>query len=248
LIELSYLSWFSAIFREATGARKLSTKNHEPWDEWNLLEGYECGLTGVSPAQLLLASDSGIGPWEISILEAIWYGFGKVRTKEALAKRAFGTQLSRNPIKGWAAIEKCFDEGWIQFLTQDFLDRMRRELIDAGYLILGGSIDQDPLTVNPIGIISFAERGAKFYLHFLDDFKSHHVDSYVTFSSHATWSDDSDGFLTAYGTSIEECRLLIDYFIVDQEAPAEEIGRWCSNWWLRFEHGYRIRFKGRQES
>lgn len=216
------------------------TQSDSQWDEWELLEAIEPGIQSVSGEQLRIAREANLGAWEFAIFEAIWYGFGQERTKEILAQRAFGIFLERNPNRAWSAIEKCFDEGFVQFLTPDFLDRMWQELLNSGYLVLNDAVENCVSRDDAIGRISFTEKGADFYRRWLGGVK-HHL---------AAGPDEQDGWKVAYGTTIEECEREVysEYDLNDgiettAMDPPVKIGRWCDCWWRRFESGYRIRYQ-----
>ena len=226
--------------RQVCGAFKVSIQADNEWDEIEVLpycpddnkrrEYYRQKLARVS--------DTGLGPWEISIFDAIWFDYGQLRTKEELARRAFPIHLDKHPTKAFAAIEKCFSAEWIQFLTVDFLDRMQRELADSGYLIPKGLVGHE----SPIGLISFTHSGASLYQRWIE------FDPAAPDAEHWCVADDTNGFYAAYGTTVDQCEFPINESesVVERE-PAVQIGRWCDRWWNRFERGFRIRYRTTDE-
>lgn len=182
-------------------------------------------------------ADIGLGPWEISILDAIWFDYGQVRDKQVLASTSFGRYFNQNSGKAYEAIEKCFANRWIQFLTKEFVDRMLHELTDGGYLMPRGLIGHHRQCESSVGLISFTEEGAAVYHRWLD------FDPAT--EGHWCIGDESEGFCAAYGTTLEACEFPVNESVeqVIEREPAMEIGRWCDRWWNRFQQGFRIRYR-----
>ena len=218
------------------------------WNEWELMEFFSCYTEVVLAEITARATELGVGPWELAILESIQYDFGQVPSKEMLANRAFGCFEEKNPFRAKEAIERCFDEGLVQFLTRDFLDAMAKELVEEGYLTPNGLIgsyydESGDDTTNPVGLISFNRCGASLYLQWLG------IGPDAPDIDHWAWGENEDGWSTAYGTSIASLEVPLDGVadrIVDREAPAI-IGRWCDRWWRRFENGYQVRVRLRED-
>ena len=209
----------------------------ETLDDWVGIEN----ITGYSidelREKLRSVSETGLGPGEVSILEAIWHEYGQVESEQLLARYSFGIYLESNRDRAFAAIDKCFTQGWIQFITNHFCDQMRCELIDGGYLILTGLFGPNYL-VDPLGLISFTKRGAALYQRWIDYYSP--IDEV-----HCSLIVNSNGFHTIYGTTVQACRNVISgefEYLIEEESPIR-IGRWCDRWWNRFEQGFQIRFR-----
>jgi len=217
----------------------MSTKTQDDWDDIELIEGCNNDNKDLFRKELERVRETGLGPWEISIMEAIWYDYGQVDNKQLLASNAFGVYLDKNTARAFAAIEKCFAEGWIHFLTTEFLEQIHQELVDGGYLIPNGLIGQGP-SIDPHGqgLISYTKRGADLYHRWLNFDPADSVGHWCVVRG-------TDGFDIAYGTTLEEsqCPIELDMErVIDMEPPIQ-IGRWCDRWWNRFERGYHIRYR-----
>lgn len=210
------------------------------WDEWALVT-WGCPPNWEGLARLKSHSAKlNLTPWELAIFDAIWYGHGQVIFRELLDSRAFGTASERFPEKAKAAIERCFDENWIQFLTRDFLQNMQDELETAGYLVLSGIVGSgfENEVETAVGLISYTRRGASLSMEWLNDPPQPR--------EHWTFGEDANGEFVC-GTSIEHCRWALwtgpasPEDLIANEPPVK-IGRWCDRWWDRFESGYKLRF------
>lgn len=220
----------------------MSAQSDESWDEIEVIPYFDVPNREVTREALDRVADSGIGPWEISILEAIWYDYGQVESEQQLTQRAFPSHSKKYPDKAAAAIKKCFAEDWIQILTVNFLDHMHQELVDEGYLMPNGLIGQEYLTeISPVGLISFTKSGASLYRR------------WVEFDPVGEWHfcvvGDTNGFGASYGTTLDACEYSIedDHLKIIEREPPIRIGKWCNRWWNRFESGFKIRFRTAQD-
>lgn len=226
------------IERDATG-----------WNEWHVIEGFEAVPDDVIERSAKRASELGVGPWELAILESISYGYGQVESKERMANYAFGLSRFKNPPRAAKAIERCFREGWVQHLTMYFLSEMRQELRRGGYELANGLIGRVEQTnwsdhcdfedvfawsndTELVGLISFTRAGASIF----ERWEGNERDG-------GHWairrlSDDTD---IVYGTShaaIDDV-LIGSYRRIIRQEPETPIGPWCDCWWRRFPNGYR---------
>lgn len=199
------------------------------WNEWLLFESYAiCSCADLADFERR-ATALGINAWEAAIFESIWYGHGQVPSKDLLADRAFGVFKDKTPSKAADAIERCFSEGLIHFLTAEFLLEMQAELDLGGYLQPRGLIGEDE---DEVGLISFTRRGADLYQKWIefDPATSEH------------WALGPQ--CEIYGTSEEWCNYALPThpteYVID--GPAVPIGRWSDRWWNRFESGYLLRY------
>lgn len=205
------------------------TASDDDWNEWCLLEGNSSVTDEEADNLHREAAQLGVNAWELSILEAIWYRYGQVESKELLADRAFGRSAARDPKSANAAIERCFEKSLIHFLTAEFLQGMRDELRLGGYLMPLGLIGSGSefYGFSDEGTISFTRSGASLFQTWIGfDTKIDH------------WADGfhSDGTRAIYGTSIYACKMTSGW-----EEPAIAVGPWCDRWWNRFESGFRMR-------
>jgi hypothetical protein len=211
------------------------TTTGEHWNEWQLLEGFPLWSPDVAANYESRANVLGINAWECAILQSIWYDYGQVRSKDLLADRAFGVSGTKYPSKATAAIERCFSDGFIQFLTADFLSELKTELDAGGYLQPGGLIGT--FFQDEVGLISFTRQGAGLYQKWIE------FDPDT--SEHFTIGPEVGSWCEVYGTSEEWCRHAPpsdrDEYVL--EGPTVEIGRWCDCWWNRFESGVLLRYR-----
>lgn len=213
-------------------------QTNDDWDDVEALDYCNEDNKDHLKMQLERISATGAGAWEIAILDAISYDYGQVNDKAALARTAFGKNQLRHPTKAVAAVDKCFAERWIQFLTAEFLEQKQEELLTGGYLMPRGLIGHYRTEESPVGLISFTERGAALYHQWIE-FDPNSEDG------HWCLTGDTEGFDISYGSTLSACEYPVDncsYPVIERE-PAIAIGRWCDCWWNRFEHGYRIRFR-----
>lgn len=200
------------------------------WDEWRNSTLYLPDSDDELAKVVRRAKDLGLSARELAIFQAIWYDYGQVPSKEILAHNAFG---SLEQSKVTRAIERCFDDGFIQFVTADFLLEMKAELDAGGYLVtnsLIGSFEEN------VGLISFTRAGVDLYQKWIE-----FVPAQAEYW--ACGLQISSPF-EIYGTSEELCISALPSDPVEfiLEAPAGPIGRWCDRWWNRFERGYRLTY------
>jgi hypothetical protein len=180
-----------------------------------------------------------IGPWELTIMESIWYDYGQVASREEFIKLSLGTYLNDNPKVAMAALERCFAEGWIEFLTAEFVAEMAQELNRGGYLTPRGLIGLESSDADCIGRVSFTRAGAKLFMQFW------RIDPESEDPNHwciADWRR-SDGWRWVYGTSLDAIEMALSCSTVLVRHPPEPVGRWCDRWWQRFECGLRMRYQ-----
>lgn len=179
----------------------------------------------------------GLGPWELSIFEAIRYDYGQVRDVEQLERYAYGSYQKLDPEEAKRRTERCFQEDWIQRLDRAFLDARRAELESGGYLMLRGLIgsDSEERGEDLVGLISFTVPGAELYLSFCGETADSDHWAMGSCADDATATD-------VYGTSIEQCFETISFestpVLHGEPIP---VGRWCDRWWRTFERGFRMR-------
>lgn len=218
----------------------MTNSDDNNWDDIEILTGWSDCNNEYFKAALQRVSYMDVGPWELSILEAIWFDYGQVRDKRTLASISLGRYFDQYPDKSQIAVEKCFANGWIQSLTAEFVDRKQQELIDGGYLMPNGLIGHYRNDESLVGLISFTEPGAALYQNWLE------------FDPIREWhwciGDDAEGFCVSYGTTLDACEYPINESVeqVIHRESAIEIGRWCDRWWNRFEKGFRIRYRTKQ--
>lgn len=184
------------------------------------------------------ASAFGLGPWELSILQAIWYGSGQVKDLDVLEWNAFGWYRDEWPDLARRYTMRCFEQGWILALTDQFLLARLSELKADGYLLARGLIgDHEYLNEETRGLISFSVAGAELYLRFLEITSD--SDHWAT-----TFRPDDPTATDVYGTSVEECESAAVSLSGDPPLRRSEIvpiGRWCDCWWRKFESGFYLR-------
>jgi hypothetical protein len=207
----------------------MTADDGENWNEWCLLEGISSVTDEQADNLHREAAQLGVNAWELSILEAIWYSFGQVKSKELLADRAFGTFAARDPKKANAAIESCFGKSLIHFLTADFLQGMKDELRSGRYLMPRGLIGSGSEIhgFSDEGRISFTRTGASLFQEWIGFDPKH---------EHWAIGVDCDGAPAIYGTSIYACQMPGCWPF----EPAVAVGPWCDRWWTRFESGFRM--------
>lgn len=206
------------------------------WNEWQLFEGYAiCSCADLTDFERC-ATALGINAWEAAIFESIWYGHGQVSSKDLLADRAFGIYQAKNPSKATQAIDRCFADGLIQFLTADFLLAMKTELDAGGYLQPGGLVGAAENDMDAVGLISFTRRGVDLYQKWIE------FDPAT--SEHWAIGPQIHSPFEIYGTSEEWCAHALPAYPIDYvlNGPAVQIGRWSDRWWNRFESGYRLTY------
>lgn len=211
-------------------------------NDWEVYFGYQT-ISGGNDSWNAHAAEIGVTPWDLAVFDSIWHGHGQVPSTELLVDRAFGNRAIRCPDKAAESVQKCFREGWIQFLTSGFLEKMKADLDAEGYLTPTGIVDayNEEMGISNVGLISFTKDGADRYLSWLNGGSS------IQLREHWALGVDVDGSAAVFGTSIDECEGAIAPSYGDPEIcvalePASKIGRWCDHWWNRFEQGYKIRY------
>ena len=221
--------------------------NDDDLAEWQMLYGFENGFDESNVYLVKHAAELGLTPWELSIFTAIHYGYGQVESKEKLADRSHGTH--RNNAKSGTAIERCFREGWIQFVTAEFEQELRQELHDGGYALVNGLFGHDALREiqggSVAGIISFGRRGAAIW----KEWGNTGSNEEEPWPWHWASGFDPDGSSVVYGITIEACKIPLENIWNDSSfehpftrEPVVPTGRWCDRWWQRFESGFRVRY------
>jgi hypothetical protein len=180
----------------------------------------------------------GITAWDDAIFEAIWYDSGYIRDEESLAQVAFGFHRHDLPEVSEAAIQRCFDLGWIQVLDACFIRRMSTELATLGYLMPNGlfGLVGDEVDEQCLGLISFTESGVEFLKRWI---------AYDTDCHWALTQNRDAGVWMAYGVTLEACEDAMWDHLNQGEVirhSTDRIGRWSDRWWNRFESGYCICF------
>jgi hypothetical protein len=206
------------------------------WNEWQLLEGWPlCSDADLAEFERTAAA-LGVNAWECALLESIWYDYGQVPSKTLLADRAFGIFQAKDPSKAIQAIERCFADGLIQFLTADFLLEMKAELDAGGYLQPVGLVGSATSDMDAVGLISFTRRGVELHQKWIG------FDPAT--SEHWTHGPQIHSPFEIYGTSEEWCGYALPSYPIDYalDGPAVPIGRWSDRWWNRFESGYRLTY------
>lgn len=218
---------------------------NDAWNEWQLVT-WGSPVTREEVASFeSRAAEFRVTPWELTIFDAIWYDFGQVNSKEMLADRCFGVSKTEYPSKVKVAIERCFDEGWIQFVTAEFLNEMKAELQSGGYFISRGLIGEfyEDHGKSIEGLISFTRRGASIFQQWIGFYPQ------LPDLFHWTHGLDCDGRPAIFGTTALACISAVPHGAAEEnQVPDHEpvpIGRWCDRWWNRFEHGYKLRYSGR---
>jgi len=205
-------------------------------DLWEMQQLSHRGVEGAADFKAR-ALAFGLGPWELSIFEAIRYDYGQVRQIDEPERCAYGFYQKLLPDEARRHTKRCFEEGWIQRLDQEFLDARRAELEAGGYLMARGLIGSDDEARDDgiVGLLSFTIPGAHLYLRFCNRTADSEHWAMASCEDDATATD-------VYGTSIEQCREAASFEStpVRHEEPLP-VGRWCDRWWLKFESGFRMR-------
>lgn len=180
------------------------------------------------------AAREGLGPWELSIFEAIRYDSGNIRTLRNLEHTAFGRYLDSWPAEIRRHSSRCFGEGWIEHVDMPFLRARRHEL--DGVLMPRGLLGCEHSSDEELcGVISFTKAGAEFYLRFWQG--SSRLEHWA-----AGACRDDPKATEVFGTSLAECENAISLIddLIHHDSPVQ-IGRWCDRWWRQFETGIRVR-------
>lgn len=229
-------------------------RDSSDWNEWHVIEGFEAIPDDVIERSAKRASELGIGPWELAILDSISYGYGQVQRKQRLAEYAFGIRRDKDPPRAAEAIERCFREGWLQHLTMYFLSGMRQELREGGYELAKGLIGPVEQTDWPdscdfedefawsndtelVGLISFTRAGALIFERWLG-WEGNERDT-----GHWAVRHQSDDIDVVYGVSLAAIDDVLNgsYRRIVRQEPITPIGPWCDCWWRRFPNGYRTK-------
>lgn len=221
----------------------MSDNTNQEWDGLELFDPFAefeklDAQQRADRLERLYSIAQGFGPWEYAVFHSIEFDYGQVKTVDELIQRAFGRWFERNPTRAMQAIDRCFDSGWIQFLTAEFLERKQRELDEAGYLITSsGFIGFHYKDTLPIGYVSFGEAGAKVWRRWHDS-----ISQDGPSLDHAFRVEDGVEFV--YGATSEACHWILDEWptpVLHRGEPIE-VGRWCERWWNLYERGYKVSF------
>lgn len=206
------------------------------WNEWLIYDSYRMYSHADIAALERRGTMLGLNAWEALILESIACGFGQVPSMELLTDRAFGTSQEKNSSKATQAIERCFGDGFIQFLTADFLLEMKAELDAGGYLQPSGLVGSFENDIDSVGLISFTHQGVDLYHKW--------VEFDPATSEHWTLGPQICSPYEILATSEEWCMSALPShpFEYVLEGPAVPIGRWSDRWWNRFERGWRLTY------
>lgn len=207
--------------------------------EWKMLAGYNLMTSDEARdfRESILAS--GLSPWLIQIHVSLLYGYGQVREEDDFPWNAFGTFLEKFPEAAAAAVEQCWNQRWIQYLSREFLVAQQRELEAGGYEMVNGLVGNEYASLEEMeGRISFTPEGIEFFRGRNSGNPDHWAIRVI---------DRQTG--EVFGTSEESCRERLELsqrYEGDDSVQielSEPIGRWCDRWWNRFESGHRVRFR-----
>jgi hypothetical protein len=226
--------------------------NDDTLDEWQMLYGFDDGFSDSNRLLVQSTTEPGLTAWELSIFQAIHYGYGQVEQTEVLARYSHGGHET-DP-KSAAAIQRCFDEEWVQIVTTEFETEMRRELGDGEYFIpnglFGHSILHEIQGRSVAGIISFGRRGAALW----NAWGKQEETENDPWGGHWACGYDPDGGSVLYGQTVELCKNMLSEIFAESSfkhpftrEPIVPVGCWCDRWWQRFERGYRVRFSSRNQ-
>lgn len=208
----------------------------DPYENWRMLPwNRKWGFDPEDDQKIIdKAAIYGWTGWELTDFDAIWYGQGQGKDRDFLARNAFGLFVRRNPQAIESTIDRCFREGWIQYLTSGFILEMQQEIQHGGYLTPNGLFGEKLMNeLKMVDHISFTRMGVSMYMDFFDSLRP------MPRSSHTVMRVVGDTSYT-YTTSLKEC---VHSKEIPPDCEVESIGRWCDRWWQRFESGYCIRKK-----
>lgn len=207
------------------------------FDPEQLLEFYPFTTEEIREERRPIELRHGASPWELSILEAIWFGFGMVPRCE-LGERCHGIYQSQFPRESQRGVDRCFENEWVQVIAPEFIQQMKSELEAGGYLITGGLFDSSTCDEQCIGLAHFTRKGLGLYREWSGPSHSN-VDEFWTSVREpgSVWAIYANS-LEAFQKSLEEYTQPFELI----EAP-RSIGRWCSRWWNRFERGVVARIR-----
>lgn len=206
-------------------------------EDWKWIYGFTEGINDSNIGLVRKADELGLQPHDLAIFQAIHFDYGQVEERSSLARRSSVAE---------DAVDRCFQEGWIQVVTTEFEDEMRSELHGEGYVLVAGLFSRDILREvrgeSVAGIISFTRLGAELWNQWLrDDNGDPGVHWAVGF--------DREQTRAAFGTTVNAVTFAITSVCEDAslEHPftrgiVGDSGPWCDCWWRRFQVGFQIRY------
>ncbi len=211
------------------------TINDNP-EDWNCVYGFQDGLNSTNIVDAQRAHDLGLHPHDLAIFQAIHFDYGQVEERSSLAHRSSVAE---------DAVDRCFQQGWIQVVTTEFEDKMRSELHREGYVLVAGLFSREILREirgeSVAGIISFTRVGAELWNRWQRDDNEP--------GEHWAVGFDREQTRAAFGTTVNAVTFAMTsvWESSSLEHPftrgvVEDSGPWCDCWWQRFQGGFQIHY------
>lgn len=204
----------------------------------------------------------GISAWDYQVLGSFDCPCGSQFDEKYLTGHSFGSHGEEHTELAARSIQRCLEMGWIQWMNQEQIRQLHRELVESGYAMPKGlfGTEGDEGRDWARGQMTYTALGLKITEEFWAG------SSEATNGSDKKWIScgwaDEDEFIV-YGASMDAITVATEFYEEEAESLATYLaeqgipwpddsgpkllelkpsGRWCDRWYERFESGYRARF------